>query len=408
MFIKLQQNINKFYIFLYFFLIPSSYSNYLTAAFFAVSFFLLLGELLLEKNSFFDKKVLLLFIAFAFALFVSLVLSPYSLVNAISSFVFLSLSFFAYYKNNGISSFSKKGIDWFYWSVLLSIVLHLIVALSTEGFGLARFFISGGAWDVNVGSLVLFAFYSYCDAKHYKSWFPVAVLTVFFGRESRGCLVVFGLFILIKLIKLFVSKTKLNKKANSRNITYEPIIVIGLAVVAVVCFSYFWTFVVSSSNVLYYHEGLNDGSNAVRFRSNIYALEQVFGTTDFMFFGYDNDIRLLLGDISPEESAMFLGYRLVQSHNSIINLFMKNGILFSCIYIVLLCVLLKKSFDIKRIEHWLPYLFGSMILHSMFSNGFLLIFLISLCATPIKNNNPRSYRSIGRDFYSSTLVFWKD
>ena len=403
MFVKLQQNLNKIFIFLYFFLVPSNYSNYVILGYFGISFFFFLGELLFEKNAFLNKKILVLFTFLALILFVGIVFSPYSMVNAISSFIFLFISFFSYYrKKDSVFYYSSFRFDWFYWAVLISIVTHLMFALVSEGFGITRFYISGGAWDVNVFSLVLFAFFAYCDAKHYKMWFPIAVFTIVFCRGSRGCLFIFALFALIKVIKLLLSKNKLRKKTDSKNATYQPFLIICLAVAVTICFSYFWTYVISTSNVLYYHEGLNDGSNAVRFRSNIFALEQVFRTTDFIFYGYDNDIRLLIGDISPEESAMFMGYRLVQSHNSIINMFMKNGILFAGVYVVLLCILLRRFFDKNRLEYWLPYLFGSMILHSMFSLGYLLIFVISLSVVSSPTANYKRLR-FGRSFQAISI-----
>ena len=375
-----QKQLNKLFIFLYFFLIPSNYSSYVVFCFFLVSFGFLICHLFCYKKPQVLRKDIIQFILLLTITLIGILFSPYPMTNTIQTLVFSIISFFAY-KDDKLTNKNKLPyvFDWFYWGVLASTVLHLILFIKNNP-GVHNFYISGGAWDVNVWSMVFFSFIVYCDSKRYKLWIPVAILVVLFCRESRGCLLVFMSFVLIKFVKFLFERTHRN---NSRleafqKKTFSPLGVIISITLFTIVFSLFWTFVISSSDVAYYHKSINDGSNAVRFRSNIYVIEQIFKSPNFFFYGYDNSIRTVLGDFDTENNVIYLGYRLVQSHNSIINLFMKNGILFTIIYICILSILFRDSFSYKKMEHWIPYLIGSMLLHSMFSTGFLLFFVLAL------------------------------
>lgn len=372
---------NKLFVLLYFFIIPAKYSSYILLLFIVCSIGMIAistirkGELRLKK-SFFILLVIMLFVAVT-----GLLLSTYSMINTIQCFLFLVVAIYVYgasEKSNRISAAEK--IDWFYWCGLAAIIVHFCIQFNEYGLELNRFYLPCAAWDVNVGALPLFAFYGYCDSKKYKIWMPIAVLTTIFSRDSRGNLLIVGLFLIIKSIK-FVYQKRGKKCFVKPGTTRKTFLIIMGATILTIAFSFFWTFSVSLGGVSDYHNSLNDDSNAVRFRANVYTVGQVFGSTDFILFGYDDDIRTALGDIDNHTNYQtFLGYRLVQSHNSILNMFMKNGIIFTLIYIFLLSGLLKKYYDWEHIEYWLPYLSGAMLVHGMFITGYLFALLICLDA----------------------------
>lgn len=379
---KCQKLLNKVFVFLYFFLVPVDYSSYVLLGFvFLSSAFFLCRLLTHETTGLSSKETVLLLMMLIITVF-GVMLSPHPVKNTAQTLFFLFVVLSSCRSDNdSIDRSSLGGVDWFYWCVLASTLAHLVLFVQSNP-GARNFYISGGAWDVNVWVMVFFSFVIYCDAHHYKLWVLVAALVFFFCSESRGCLLVFASFVLIKVLKLVIKKTRKNKHWASRlrNLELNSLCVLTFVTVSVIVFSYFWTFVVSSSDVSYYHQSINDGSNAVRFRSNVYVIERLLNYPDFFFFGYDNSIRSVLGDFGTENNALFLGYRLVQSHNSVINLFMKNGVVFSVFYILAISSLFRHSFDYKRLEHWLPYLVGSMILHSLFSTGYLLLFSLALCS----------------------------
>lgn len=375
------KQVNKLFILLYFFIIPAKYSSYILLSFIVCSVGMIVISALRNGKLKLKKSFFLLFVIMLFVTITGLLLSTYSMINTIQCFLFLVVAIYVYGDSkNGDSISTVKRADWFYWCGLIAIIVHFCIQFNEYGLELNRFYLPCAAWDINVGALPMFAFYGYCDSKRYKIWMPIAVLTTFFGRDSRGNLLIFGLFLVIKVIKIVYQKFG-KKRFGKPGTTRKTFLIIMGATILTVAFSFYWTFSVSLGGVSGYHDSLNDDSNAVRFRANVYTVGQVFGSKDFILFGYDDDIRTALGDIDSHSNYQtFMGYRLVQSHNSILNMFMKNGIIFTLIYIFLLSGLLKKYYDWNHIEYWLPYLLGAMIVHSMFITGYLLSLLICLDA----------------------------
>ena len=385
----IQKQVNKIFFLLYFFIIPIAYSSYVMRGYILVATAIMCMSALVKGNLRVEKRFFVRCAMMLVVIIIGLLLSMYSMINTILCFLFLLIAYFSYfskytkgekYVSSRIVGRQLHKVDWFYYIGMLAIVVHLFKQIFDKGISLDRFYIPCGAWDINVGALPLFAFYCYCDAKGHKVWILLALMTTYFGRGSRGSVLIFMLFIFIKLIKYIKYKFKACSKSKIGT-TKKTFITIMGATIATIIFSFIWTFVVSVNDVSSYHDGLNDDSNAVRFRANVYAVQKVFGSTDFIFFGYDDDIRSALGDIdSISNYQTFMGYRLVQSHNSILNMFMKNGIIFAIIYVLLLCRLLKKYYDGEHIEYWLPYTFGAMIVHGMFITSYLIAFMVGLDA----------------------------
>lgn len=369
---EIQKKINKIYIFLFFFVLPMKYSNYISIIFIMAS---MLNMLTLFRHLRLTRKKLIIYMLFSAALCISVMFSPYSTINTILCYIYLIICDYSY-KNNGEKSIvrNKEKIDFFYIGCNASILINLLIQISREGIGLNRFCLPTACWDTNICNVILFCFYIYCDRKEYKLWKITAILTIFFSRSSRGTLLMFGLFLSIKFFKKLIKK-----KANyNEPSTVKVFSILMGSMIITILFSYFWTNVVSSTGVTGYHDSLNDGSNAVRFRANLYAVEAIAENKEFLFYGYDNDIQSLLGDRDKDQFTYYKGYRLVQTHNSILNMFIKNGILFSLLYYILLSRLLKKIFNYNYCEYWIPYLVNAMILHGMFVTDFLLIFMLAL------------------------------
>lgn len=382
---QLQKQINKIFFLLYFFLMPAKYSSYIMLVFIIVSLIMIFFSFLHKRNSRIEITFFIRIIILIIIIIIGLLVSTYSMINTIQCFLFLLIIYFSYFSLNNIPSINNRKkirnkFDWFYYIGIISIVIHLCLQIFQNGIELNRFYIPCGAWDINVGALALFSFYCYCDSKKHKLWIPLIILTTYFGRDSRGSVLIVILFFIVKFIKYLQYKF-FPCKPIKPGTTRKTFLIIIFATVITILFSFVWTFTISFGGVASYHQGLNDDSNAVRFRANVYAVQQVFGSPNFIFFGYDDDIRSALGDIdNVNHYRTFMGYRLVQSHNSILNMFMKNGIIFAIIYILLLSRVLKKYFDKEHIEYWLPYLFGSMLVHGMFITSYLVAFMVALDA----------------------------
>lgn len=377
---KIHLNLNKFYIFLFFFVVPTKYNNYVTIG------FLILSLIILGLRGSFRVKIttrIFVFYVIVLALVVNaFLLSPYSAINTVLSFLYLFICNVCY--NKDLHMQKEKGkvgktrdnhFDWFYWFVLGSIVIHLVLYIA-KGDNLSRFFIDSGDVDTNTFATVIFIFYSYCFAKGYKFWIPVAIATVFFMRDSRQCLLMAFLFVVILVIKKITKRQKNKTLVIRPSSNYRVFQLLLLASIFTVLFSLFWVNVISNNFVVEYHESLNDNSNAVRFRANLYVLQAIKDNPELLFYGYDNSIRSVLGDTDVEFFTRYMGYRLVQSHNSVLNMLIKNGVIFTIFYYLLISRMFKDLFVRQYCEYWVPYLAGSMFLQDFFKTDYLLFFCI--------------------------------
>ncbi|AUD14482.1 hypothetical protein CW734_13525 [Planococcus sp. MB-3u-03] len=97
-----------------------------------------------------------------------------------------------------------------------------------------------------------------------------------------------------------------------------------------------------------------------------------------LFYGYDNDIKSYLGidSINTSEHSVYGGVRLVQTHNNILNIFIKTGIAFALIYLLILSKIIDKYYIKENIEYIFPYLINSIIMHSMLNTGFWFWILV--------------------------------
>ena len=386
----IQRNMNKAFVLLYFYIVPAAFSNYVILIYAVLSLIPFFSLVFSKRRDIRIKGAGLIIVDFLMAVSViGIFVSPYSMINTIQCVLFLLIAFVSYsdmyydaQPSHRVGELRARlfEIDWFYWVGIISILAHLALQIGDYGLFYDRFYIPCGAWDVNVCLFSLFAFYCYGDAKRYRLWIPVAILTTLFSRGSRMALLLLALFVVIKIGKWIVAKAGI-RHCSAGSSTKKTLLVFVAATVVTLLFSFVWVNGVSATGVGTYHSGINDDSNASRFRSNVYVVEHVFGTTDFIFYGYGDDIREVIGDFDNTSNFQtFLGYRLIQSHNSILNMFMKNGIIFALLYLILLSRLLSSYFSYERAEYWIPYLIGSMLVHGMFITGFFMAFLVGIDA----------------------------
>ncbi|MCS4465278.1 hypothetical protein JTT01_20070 [Clostridium botulinum] len=130
-----------------------------------------------------------------------------------------------------------------------------------------------------------------------------------------------------------------------------------------VSISYIWVYKVAIDGVKEYQQGLNDTSNKMRFVANIYAIDLLKNNKEkLIFYGYDNDFKDIFGiyDYEIDLHRRFMGVRLVQPHNSILNINIRSGIIFSLLYFYILSTIIDKLYTKDNLEYILPYLFSTL------------------------------------------------
>ena len=70
--------------------------------------------------------------------------------------------------------------------------------------------------------------------------------------------------------------------------------------------------------------------------------------------------------------------RLVQPHNSILNLFLRIGIIPAVIYFLILSYILDKLSTVNNCEYIFPYLINTIFMHSLLSGVWLGLWILIL------------------------------
>lgn len=164
-----------------------------------------------------------------------------------------------------------------------------------------------------------------------------------------------------------------------------------LGPLAMVPFSVWWTSNVITADTYRSTQGLNDRSNAVRFNSNVFAYSILMLDESLWFRGYDASLSDTLhiipsssldGTESSLDGAFYNGFRVVQPHNSVLNLFLRVGVLFTIVYLWILAQLIARRRDWFPPALVFPYLTACLIMHSLLVGPLLLLFTVVGRTTP--------------------------
>lgn len=156
--------------------------------------------------------------------------------------------------------------------------------------------------------------------------------------------------------------------------------------------SYIWIYFVSSSGYSNYKTSLNDYSNRMRAVANIYGLKLLKENHWFVIGGVGDELTSVIGVQDPDfdNHPKFMETRLVQPHNSILNLMLKMGIVPCLMYLFLLSVLLKSVVTYDNYEYFVPYLLNTCFMHSLLDGAFLILWIFLLAIT--SNNMISGYK----------------
>lgn len=251
-----------------------------------------------------------------------------------------------------------------------------------------------GAADKN--RTALFVFLYFCFSLKRKKLVGIALSllypAVYAGRQ-------YLMMMAIVVVVLVIAKI-LGVPADKRSIRISPVwffSFFAVAMVLMVEFSRYWIREVIPTGLVEYKTGLNDHSNALRTVSIDFIATHVADNPHFLFYGYDARIFEVLGinigDTRAGSTFYVDGiYRLVQPHQEVLNVLVKEGAAFTIVYFAALAVLLSRftrSFeDLAMVG---GYMVGSIFLHEMFITQSLLM-LAFVLAQPSEASFPPLWR----------------
>lgn len=271
----------------------------------------------------------------------------------------------------------------------LAVNIYLLVMLlySTSNKGIMNNSIFFGAWDKNMISVIsLFMFYLSLRTRRYYYTFLNIIFLIMTG--SRLLLISDALLLLyefIKTRKLFkrVLEALLKKKRLCAIIAVFYVIPTIFAISA----SYFMTYNLSASSITSYKESLNDTSNAIRARSNIYAISEIKRNKTMLFYGYDDNIREELGGGTIDQHKTFRGYRVVQPHNLVLNLTLRYGVIAMIFYLLVVALIIKEKINYDNAGLFIAYALCNTFLHLLLGGVFLPFFIFMMSIVRRKDND---------------------
>lgn len=271
------------------------------------------------------------------------------------------------------SRFWSSAQEIFYWSFLGGIIFNMLFLDSTLTVNKVFFFTTIG--DQNYTGLFMFLFFAYCFKT--KRILGILVFLVFYltMTASRGLTAMLLVFLMSEIFK---EKLWVFSHYRLFNKTWKLLFILFIGTA---CFSFYWINCVSIGTVSGYRESLNDGSNKLRFSANVYALNRLADEPGLLIYGYGYDLKNIIGIEEEKPYAKhtrFNGVRVVQPHNSTLNLMIKIGILPAICYLLVVSALIDNLRTKQSYSTILAYLFNSCFVHSLFSSLWFVYFIFVL------------------------------
>lgn len=302
---------------------------------------------------------------------IGIVFNPYSVMEIIKNYIVVFILWNLYFFEKDESSDRKIGAlaSVFYWIFLIFIIFNLINIKNIAGnytFEIIN--------DQNFTGLMIFLFFIF--SWHFKRILGIVACSYFilFFSSSRG---LFGMLAFFFLCVLF----RENLYFILKKLFFPVWKLMFTLFVVVMLLSVYWVNSISINELAEYREGLNDGSNKMRFSANIYAMKLIEEDGNLWFRGYGNDLKDILG-IEEEkplnEHTRYNDVRLVQPHNSFLNIFLRIGIIPGIIYLGIISLIINKYFNKNTIEFIIPYFINASFMHSFFSGPWFILWLLIL------------------------------
>ena len=331
------------------------------------------------KDKKISKKFLLIFSLLLLAIVGALLFGNNGLLDCAINFSILLILYFQFFafgkKQLGQNERINKLLYFVGIVVFIGLIIYNYIKRDTINF----YFIS--TYDKNFASAYVFLFYCFCvkRKKYIGALISVILATFFYSR-------LFYIAVILNIILLFFHNHGFKNKGCSRLLckikefnSFKVFLSILLLTIVTIGISYYTVYNISVDSVSDYRESVYDVSNAIRTRANVYAVEKVKSDWRFIFSGYDSSIRSSLGAVSIYNSTIYLGFRLVQPHNFLLNYVLRYGIILTLLYLALLSKLL--AYFLKKgenIVYIIPFLIMNMIMHSLLSSIYLIFFITIL------------------------------
>nr|WP_288886125.1 O-antigen ligase family protein [uncultured Blautia sp.] len=203
----------------------------------------------------------------------------------------------------------------------------------------------------------------------------VTIIYVLIWRNahSRGLMLMLSLFVVISILSKRIEQFMKKVRISSNKI----FMIIIMMTIGIIVFSYAWESLAAKG----FLGRLDDMSNRVRFVANIKTVDTIKENSfELLLSGYGHDLFAELGIESEDylSHPTYHGVRIVQSHNTVLNIIIRLGIIPGFIYLYLVSKYLEKHMVRENYAFIIPYMVNSLILHEMFIMKWLVLWCLIL------------------------------
>ena len=347
---------SMFYIFVTL-LLSASQNSLLSIAFIV---FMVFFMTFFYKNKRVSSKSILIFIVTIIIIAFSLFFSKYGMVDTIVIFsvLFIGIALFDNYRE-------KKYYDYILCFLLVIMIGVYLLIQFYYNYSTFNFF-----ENIDKNYICVICFLLICYSLKLKNGI-VQIFGIIFSLIIGSRLIIISIILLYILYYFF---KKHNIKFKVKPFYYFLILIFQTVLVLII--SYVMATSPYFSSVSNYHDSFNDNSNAIRTRSNLYAFNIILNSKELFVYGYDNNIRQEIGARGLYDSNTYMGYRVVQPHNFLLNIYLRYGLILTLVYLYVLSIILSRFSCKDNYPIIICYLFINMFMHSLFSSIYLLLFLM--------------------------------
>lgn len=321
------------------------------------------------------KNDLLILVLFFSVFFLFIFNSHYDRIYTTKAFIEV---IFLYYLLNDLQELhaNKIGITLGLYVIIPLLVLQYFLNNSNQDG--RRAFLS--LLDPNRSAYI--SFFLFVLSFYTRFYFGVGVSVVFnLGFGSRAywlMLVIFLSVYCVKKMKLFGAFIQHILSTEKKRFVFVIILLLfSLIGIFIVSFSFVSKDVKISRGDL---TNFEDDSNKMRFMSNIFAFTKILNDKNALLWGYGDSLRTEwnIDTKYGEKIETVDDVRIVQPHNTIINLIVKCGLFMGLFYLYFFSKMLSRVLCFSNIELLIAVFFNSMFIHHLFTGIYLYIFVFSM------------------------------
>ena len=371
--------ISGLYFILCFFILPDNLARKCIVIF-AIPLLLILHRMIVKPNFVSEYTKLCLAVAVAIIAMLPALFSLYGQKYTLDLWIYIFLSFLLFgmkYDTDETLFEENNSIRLLIcWCSLLVLMYYCFIHTDYTQGDLAFTAYNN---DKNYAAFIVFLLFMIYMKLRFLPGIVFPIFFFVFCNKSRGLILCMMVFIAIRFGK------KCLKQVIKIRHGYTLLFCV-VSTLAIIGFSYLFIYGTAFSTIGGYRDTLVDGSNKMRFNANIYAIDLI-RDNKLIWSGLGSDLTRYMGVDDGMGNNMvnlqYNGFRLVQSHDSVINIITRIGIIPTLLYLFVMGLIADKYKTYENLEYYYSFLVYGLILNYYFGPWIIAWFFV-LYLRPVK------------------------